>query len=76
MVYFKLFIKCAVVVTFLGTTIGFSLVIAVAPSLDEILKHWIWLEEELLPILGEMFEMFVFILHVQLTHKVLNKSMH
>ncbi|XP_062503844.1 TBC1 domain family member 9-like isoform X2 [Corticium candelabrum] len=28
-----------------------SYVIAVAPSLDEILKHWIWLEEELLPIL-------------------------
>jgi hypothetical protein len=27
-------------------------VIACAESLDEIVKHWIWLEEEMLPVLG------------------------
>lgn len=27
-------------------------VVAAAESLEEILKHWIWLEEEMLPVLG------------------------
>ena len=30
-------------------------VIAAAESLDEILKHWIWLEEEMLPVLGILY---------------------